>query len=518
MSESNDEDYTAAIDSGSETQTEIQSVRSTNKRKSTERVSTKKKRRGMEKRVLIGSRVSAKVGKLVTNPKGAHCRRVRESVLGNVVEAVGTKKYKIQFDDGQIKDVHSNALTLEESTSGIPVPETLSPANEESMEDPDDEAEVVFTDNNEVFISESQDIIMPHPEPYSDDEEPNNAESSNSSETLVEDDDGMNVDNDINVGDINIPADVDDSNSETVLSYQNKLENARKRIKDLIGQTVEKTQNKKTMIWSVVDESVPNVSTVVSDNRDKLTQKVGFNKLLEFLYQFGYEEKDASGNSCSFESVTSSNIDRPVKSLPESTIFAELFLKLLYKDWKQKLQKMNRIIQTSQTDGNARPTKPFEEAEFLIGLGLIVGASCYCQGGSVLFSNNKDNESSWDTIIPKARFDKHMKLYRFKEFRHYLPKVYERPAEKDSDPWWQFSSAINEFNEIRNELITSSHVKVMDETMSPWRPRTSKNGGLPNISYIIRKPEPLGTEFKTVCCPITGVMTYMEIQRGKLKY
>lgn len=73
MSESNDEDYTAAIDSGSETQTEIQSVRSTNKRKSTERVSTKKKRRGIEKRVLIGSRVSAKVGKLVTNPKGARC-------------------------------------------------------------------------------------------------------------------------------------------------------------------------------------------------------------------------------------------------------------------------------------------------------------------------------------------------------------------------------------------------------------------------------------------------------------
>ena len=86
------------------------------------------------------------------------------------------------------------------------------------------------------------------------------------------------------------------------------------------------------MIWSVVDESVPNVSTVVSDNRDKLMQKVGFNKLLKFLYQFGYKEKDASGNSCSFESVTSSNIDRPVKSLPESTIFAELFLKLLYKD------------------------------------------------------------------------------------------------------------------------------------------------------------------------------------------
>ena len=51
--------------------------------------------------------------------------------------------------------------------------------------------------------------------------------------------------------------------------------------------------------------------------------------------------------------------------------------------------------------------------------------------------------------------------------------------------------------------------------MSAWRPRQTKLGNLPNISYIIRKPEPLGTEFKTVCCPITGVMTYMEIQRGK---
>ena len=55
----------------------------------------------------------------------------------------------------------------------------------------------------------------------------------------------------------------------------------------------------------------------------------------------------------------------------------------------------------------------------------------------------------------------------------------------------------------------------MDETMCAWRPRQSKLGRLPNISYIIRKPEPLGTEYKTICCPITGVMTYMEIQRGK---
>jgi hypothetical protein len=39
---------------------------------------------------------------------------------------------------------------------------------------------------------------------------------------------------------------------------------------------------------------------------------------------------------------------------------------------------------------------------------------------------------------------------------------------------------------------------------------------LRNISFVVWKPEPLGTEFKTSACPITGVMTMMEIQRGKV--
>lgn len=40
-------------------------------------------------------------------------------------------------------------------------------------------------------------------------------------------------------------------------------------------------------------------------------------------------------------------------------------------------------------------------------------------------------------------------------------------------------------------------------------------GNLPNISFIARKPEPLGTEFKTVCDAVTGLMLHLEIQRGK---
>jgi hypothetical protein len=38
--------------------------------------------------------------------------------------------------------------------------------------------------------------------------------------------------------------------------------------------------------------------------------------------------------------------------------------------------------------------------------------------------------------------------------------------------------------------------KVADESMSAWRPRATAIDGLLNISFIVRKPDPLGTEVK----------------------
>ena len=46
------------------------------------------------------------------------------------------------------------------------------------------------------------------------------------------------------------------------------------------------------------------------------------------------------------------------------------------------------------------------------------------------------------------------------------------------------------------------------------RPQTSKTGGLPNISFIKRKPKPLGTELKNGVDSDSGVMICAEIQEG----
>jgi hypothetical protein len=88
-----------------------------------------------------------------------------------------------------------------------------------------------------------------------------------------------------------------------------------------------------------------------------------------------------------------------------------------------------------------------------------------------------------------------MSANRFKQWRKFIPLIWANEAlqlDGKQDPWWQFAPAVSEFNEHRREIIQHSSMLVADESMSAWVPRTSKTGGLPNISFIKRKPEPLG--------------------------
>ena len=61
----------------------------------------------------------------------------------------------------------------------------------------------------------------------------------------------------------------------------------------------------------------------------------------------------------------------------------------------------------------------------------------------------------------------------------------------------------------------SQFLKLGDESMSAIRFWTTAKGNLPHLSYIFRKPEPLGTKFKTVACSVTGALIFNEVQRGK---
>jgi hypothetical protein len=49
-----------------------------------------------------------------------------------------------------------------------------------------------------------------------------------------------------------------------------------------------------------------------------------------------------------------------------------------------------------------------------------------------------------------------------------------------------------------------------------WKGK-SGNGWLPHLSFIKRKPQPLGTELKSVCKGTIGICIYIEIQKGEIR-
>jgi predicted transcriptional regulator of viral defense system len=74
---------------------------------------------------------------------------------------------------------------------------------------------------------------------------------------------------------------------------------------------------------------------------------------------------------------------------------------------------------------------------------------------------------------------------------------------------------VDDFNTNRRDVLHQGVYQTMDESMSAYKPRKDKLGGLSNITYIHRKSKPLGTEMKTMCDCATGVMVCMEVQEGK---
>lgn len=154
--------------------------------------------------------------------------------------------------------------------------------------------------------------------------------------------------------------------------------------------------------------------------------------------------------------------------------------------------------------------------EFWIFVGIILSSAVHGKGGSKLWE--KDNAQAQRGIYSVAHtinLSTHMSESRFNKIKKHFPDCFADKQRKDTDPWYQIIAGVEAFNDNRFRNIAASILKIFDESMSAWKPQKTKTGGLPNISFILRKPEPLGTEFKITCCGETGIILFIEIQRGK---
>jgi hypothetical protein len=83
------------------------------------------------------------------------------------------------------------------------------------------------------------------------------------------------------------------------------------------------------------------------------------------------------------------------------------------------------------------------------------------------------------------------------------------------NPWATIDPWVDGFNEARFREIIPGSLLTPDEMMMEWRGK-SRFGGSPHLSYIKRKPKPLGTELKSVCEGTMGMCIFIAIQKGKI--
>lgn len=174
--------------------------------------------------------------------------------------------------------------------------------------------------------------------------------------------------------------------------------------------------------------------------------------------------------------------------------FAKLVEQLWPGDWREQLSNLNKHIRLEK-----KSTKQVKDDEWWTFWGIMAFAAGAGVGGEEkLF----DRKQKLFPELPKIDLSERMKKHRFKELKQLMPKAFA--GRDDCDDWNPIKTLIDGFNNNRAQNIAASYCKVFDESMSSWRARTTKLGGLPFLSFILRKPKPLGTEFKVSADTETG--------------
>lgn len=187
-------------------------------------------------------------------------------------------------------------------------------------------------------------------------------------------------------------------------------------------------------------------------------------------------------------------------------LYGKLFIRLYPSDdWRACLARVNDRVK-SLNSWKSRKMKFFSEKEWWTFHALMLSAAQLGSSWLSIFDNDQVG------LFPAPMLDQYMTLYRFNEMRSVFPFAFY--DSKGDDPWYPINRLVRDFNENRSRTVAAGCKRTLDESMCSWQPRISKYGGLPHLSFIARKPEPLGTEFKVLCCSETGCLLFIEIQKG----
>lgn len=182
---------------------------------------------------------------------------------------------------------------------------------------------------------------------------------------------------------------------------------------------------------------------------------------------------------------------------------------ILIGSWRDQLRTLNlKLMDNNSNVQKKRHVKIASEYEWWALWGIIFAACPVGKGGQFLFQNAKERKIVQGVNFGKDGLDV-MSWTRFKQIKeqiHFAFYDYTCP----DDPYHPVRTLVDGYNDNRKQNVASSIKIVLDESMSPFKPRTSKTSGWPNISFIFRKPKPLGCEQK-VCCRLFCIYASVSI-------
>jgi hypothetical protein len=214
------------------------------------------------------------------------------------------------------------------------------------------------------------------------------------------------------------------------------------------------------------------------------------------------EYKDIGLINHNFEVFSESSL----KSKEYKCPFFDLLLRFWPGHWQDQLRNLNLHIEDENVDrAKNKKVGLVSENEFWKFVGVLIAAAPLGKGGVHLWEKKVPGERTCSDPIdfgPSRTGGRNIfPLYRFKQIKAAFPHAFENGDAKSSgDPWYPIGLLVDGFNDNRSYNFAASYFKVLDESMSAYRPRTTQYGGLPHLSFIGRKPEPLGTEFKVSNC------------------
>jgi hypothetical protein len=258
------------------------------------------------------------------------------------------------------------------------------------------------------------------------------------------------------------------------------------------------------LTWTVVPDSIAEVPPVEFENmgvRDMDWEK--FDTLSE------YAKASAKKKEASIE-----------KSHP----FLDLFLLLWPGDWRKQLHQLNCAIEKdfkskSKHKHSIQYIKSVAANAFFIFIGIIIISGAFGKGGKLLFK--KESDRIKDEVFrrtPSIDLTPFMAMRCFEDIKMHFLQAFSDvtkadPKSKEYDPWYMLSVLISDFHHNRQKKVAASLIKILDESMSAWCPQ--KDRWIAKHFFYFANTRTFGTEFKSMACSSTGVVLFLEIQRGK---